>query len=130
MATPESIVVSLEKAKELKAHGWPQADEFSWKVQKWGDYPEEPVLHWNKSGEAGGEDLMLGERYDYFPAPSAEEILRRCPQFIVEIMHGGDGTNFVTILDAERKPRYAAADVTLANALAETWCYLKENNLC
>lgn len=131
--TPESIVVSLEHAKALKKAGWPQAaGMIVWHIHQ----PERKTdeesfsFHWRSS-------LNLENLWDWFAAPTAEEILRRLPhakkdsedQRIERDLHtlketDGSWTVFFVGDDSQ-----VFNDPSLANAAAAMFVFLKENNL-
>ncbi len=126
--TPESITVSLEWAKKLKEAGWPQ--------------DEQTVNHWRRKGEiysVGGFTTWC------LAAPTAEEILRRLPDYIgteyvlVTVRDHPENkwsVNYIRISekgvnyhpDHEFRARPCDGD-SLANAAAAMWCYLAENKL-
>lgn len=144
MSTPESIVVSLEWAKKLKDAGWPQ-----------GNYAEDVRSHFYWYNTIDGlnnwkiislEDIRgLISKFE-IAAPTAEELLRRLPEYFDDAeMRDGiykrfwlvaqkDGNWTVCYSDGHCQikkgigPMRITGD-TLANAAASMWIFLKENNL-
>lgn len=143
----ESIVVSLDMAKLLSAEGWPQKDVFEWYYQGIG---EDRIRTTPDIGQ-----LQTSEFHLSCSAPTAEEIIVKLPSYIEfpdtkvwsprgrESERNKDEDFWLTIrrdesiyhkmvvtysnekLDAP----FWFFDVSLANAAAEMWCYLSENNL-
>jgi len=101
MNNPESITVSPETAKKLRAAGYNGDTVFVRQVSK----------------------------DEYYVVPTAEEILRELPRTIKQcgllINRNRDGKYEVAYM-AGHKPKRAD---TLVEALAQMWLYLSENNL-
>lgn len=133
-SSPESIVVSLDLAKQLKEAGWPQEDS---------------VLYWNADithGEAVRVSLGIKRKSMYeenIAAPTCEEVLRRLPPALelegkcctidctkeIHISGGIDkGKWLVGYEDCVDYSYYQIAD-TLVNAAAQMWLYLQSHNL-
>jgi len=132
------ITVSLETAKSLRDAGWKQDNaDFDWVIssQSYG-------------GESYGEEVLRARKissgrprkHSTLPtsAPTAEQILRELPQtmdgYRLTIYPIWDvGAWCVTYLAPDHTPHEALeidyVDKSLANAAAEMWIYLKENNL-
>lgn len=119
MSNPESITVSLEWAKKLKAAGWPT---------------NEGIFRWLIS--EGISQLSTGyivaindDRYSYdstdLPAPTVEEILRRLP--CAKLFSSGKG-QYAAVLEGQNTHN-AILEESAADAAAAMWLYLKENNL-
>lgn len=146
MSKPESIAVSLEMAKKLKAAGWPQEDSvFHWQWHEDdGEWPSfSAPSEWScYQMEASLDDYDDG---DCFAAPSAEEILRRLPE---KFTHGepyclyaaitfrghtlGNGwyVGYRNFAEGKAHPEIDGQDAdTLANAMAKMYCYLADNKL-
>jgi hypothetical protein len=142
MNTPESITVDLEHAKKLKAAGWPQEDSvMCWCVCK----PETDCFVWKRSGTEHKTD---------FAAPTAEEILRRLPDYIVIPVNAphkhehrflkinkdstgmGNGyQDFFYVLGYGPvdhgfiPPEWSCSDRSIANAASAMYCYLAAHKL-
>ncbi len=155
---PESITVSLEMAKKLQESGWmANPTIFSWGKTMEGEWTIlKPGTEWFLTGfEHYCEGIMEGkpiELKDHLAAPTAEEILRELPPHRIDAKKNGDVVGYdlyckqcfgVDAMEGRWKvwyfrfrdgcelaplgmPQYAD---TLANAAAEMWIYLKENNL-
>jgi len=86
--TPESIVVSLALARQLKEEGWPQRNPNPiaiWKLSKMTDGTR---IEWGMQFSITGEPLkdgnvdLLSRWYDdgnWFAAPTAAEVIRKIP---------------------------------------------------
>jgi hypothetical protein len=137
VSTAESIVVSLERAKELRDAGWPQSSKGS--VYAW----REDVAGWGIAQMYQDENV---EWEGHISAPTAEEILRRLPLSIERAKDGNVRVGFLCVRPVATggwaviyRRRTGAtgrstkiADVcadTLANAAAAMYVYLAENNL-
>ena len=139
MTTPESIVTSLDWSRKLKGAGFNP-----WPLHEWFVGPVGPPLVI--------ESQYNGDTRSY-PAPTAEEILRRLPPFIIDGKRNGDTVTYdlhvqaVSGMEAmsgakwklwyfrvrdgiELAPlgNYSYAD-SLANAAAAMYCYLAEQKL-
>lgn len=145
MTTPESITVSLEMAKKLKASGWPQKDYFLCSCCCFAQVEfiePEPDTGWWRCSECWLED-------DGISCPTADEILRRLPGIIltmespcvleahfyptlapphVTVGYMAAGLNETGWRTWKGKMLCEEAD-TLANAAAAMTCYLADNNL-
>lgn len=142
---PEQNVTSLEWSKKLKEAGWPQEDSvFRWAIQKWGDYHVEPFVEYALVGEMWNPITQEPHHktHTLIAAPTAEEILRRLPDciepdfriFVDRRLPSKKWTvNYRTPIDAliprKAKTMHEETSVTLANAAAAMWIYLKENSL-
>lgn len=138
MTSPESLVVSLEMAKRLKEAGWKDGCYFWWRE---GGSAIDPmvVLCSQKNGTwIPGRPYMTSVKF--FPAPTAEEILRRLPRFLPWKDNSDNMSSlFVNVFQSTYRVGYSPQwtnDVwsspdaeTLADAAAGCWLYLKENNL-
>jgi hypothetical protein len=135
MATPESITVSLDWAKELREAGWPQQESslYTW-VQKGKDEED-----WSESFLELSSICWRLVRVDTFhpdflcAAPTAEEILRRLPPLIINsnVPYHLDPTKklYMVSYDDENLTGKVEHGDSLANAAAATYCYLAECNL-
>lgn len=138
----ESIVVSLDMAKQLAKAGWPQEESYlAWFTMQNGKTSE---VHRNV-----GNLLPID-----FAAPTAEEILRRLPGYVLDkgITYGlrveklnplqifdrtGENQEYMWKMDYYRirdnielcPPSPPVTGTNLANAAAAMWCYLSENDL-
>ncbi len=113
--TPESKVVSLETAKRLKDAGFPQDTERAWR--DW-----EPKCYLTKFTHGHEEKFMIA-------APDAQEIGKLTPKtlggnflfqlrvvgWVIRVGNGEVVQEFINANEAE--------------ARAEAWLWLKENNL-
>lgn len=136
MTTPstssaESIVVSLELAKQLKKAGYPQkfsVGNFGYCVHTctgihgWTDWSAGEKGLYDGSGEYGIDD----DTNYFIVAPSAEEILRRLPFGYWHIEQEKNGGADFVVVDNLTNRFYGE---TLADAAARCYCYLAENNL-
>lgn len=125
VAGPESIVTSLHWSRQLLDAGeWPQLyAEFYW-VKREGEWI---VLH---------KSSVHFENDEFVPARTAEEILRRLPNWLVQegqinITKMADGgCNIHYGLGPVRKDGVPSiVQDTLTNATADMYCYLAENGL-
>lgn len=135
MTQPHDITVSLEWAKKLKEAGWPQGGtEFFWMTDSIGVVD----LIWDKDHKGNWNDF-------FFAAPTAEEILRRLPDYLgteyvlVTVRDHPENewaVNYIAISeggveyhpDHRNRVRPIQAD-TLANAAAAMYCYLADHKL-
>ncbi|CAN5475199.1 hypothetical protein BH11PLA2_BH11PLA2_29810 [soil metagenome] len=130
MTTPESITVSLDWAKKLKDAGWPQ---------------ENGLHYWH--GWEGDKNTFLRATdgrvgtinafHQMFAAPTAEEILRRLPEYLTDgelryylnlfpawvIRYSYPDDEMGSIIKCHNR------DSSLANAAAAMWCNLAEQKL-
>lgn len=135
MTTHESLVVTLDLARKLKEAGWPQTESFfRWFHRDYlaGD-GERTVKDyvWVESRSYPNDELIAA-------APTAEEILRRLPQSI-EIGRRSGRLEMAPMWDKGYRVCYVSDtwlatspvqyEVTLTNALASMWLYLKEHDL-
>jgi len=125
----ESIVVSLELAKELKEAGWPQNESVFCVDTKGG---LGVVLR--DATQMGESQVIWNERF--IAAPTAEEFLRNLPDKIADDVM--TGTKSLLQIQAREKRKgwhifyfddSGAMGSTLANAAAIMWLHLKCNNL-
>lgn len=140
---PELIVTSLEWSKKLKEAGWPTNYEaaFFW------------AIHSDKANVIPASFLPMSATSDgeYIAAPTSEEILRRLPERVHTKSTGGESVDYLRIMKTpegdlwrvfykndhrhgsasrrRKKTRFSFESTSLANASAEMWCYLSENNL-
>jgi hypothetical protein len=88
--TPESLVVSLELARQLKEAGWPQNDSYLYRREM----KYRGGKRWNRAIRSAEEKKYSEnnpppnpaaiEEENYCAAPTAEEILRRLPHVNIE----------------------------------------------
>lgn len=125
MISPESIVVSLDWAKKLKAADWPQ---------------ERSVMIWCGC-KPGRDSFVWQRRNDTFceldlAAPTAEEILRQLPRDIPNETGRTDGSLRIykgaqwelCYASSTRSWAWQKAPV-LAHAAAAMYCHLVERHL-
>lgn len=129
MSTPEPIVVSLEKARELEQAGWPQKGEshFYWSTAKDHEpYLEAPPIDWDYQ-ERHSRRPEHGDAH--YAAPTAEEILRRLPTVQIEMAVVGGVIKYIRVADCESHTMFVSAcDNSLVEALAEIYCRIAEKN--
>lgn len=127
----KDIVVSLEWAKKLEEAGWPQyhGEVFGWFEDMNGKMTVHEVDNFSED--------------DHVAAPTAEEILRELPDsfardqlrydLTIRTAGGTSGKMFYVSYkhwhDQLKTVHRQGEDHSLANAAAELWIYLKENNL-
>ena len=131
---PSTITVSLEWGKKLKEAGW----KLEWSSHR---IYIEPQLD---CGERRSVlPVYVGNCNDHYPAPTAEEILRRLPPSVqveddsmhLDIMDDRDWIEDTSwdigysSRDTERPPLHVRDKESLANACASMYCYLSDNKL-
>lgn len=151
MNNPESIVVSLDLAKQLKEAGWSQHE-----MKVCTDGKERPCantsFYWSETSKGNWMivDSLKGTIAEDIAAPTAEEILRRLPQsirsvglnlsakkgereYVLHIVKTNTTRWRLIYWDSDGLPWVAPSadfiDESLANASAQMWLYLKKNNL-
>ena len=118
------LVVSLQTAMQLRAHGFSQETYFC--------YTKDFV---NREYFVSPSHTAFAFDDEWYAAPMAEEILNQIKidetnitlpndinetyLLVVDLWENGNRTNFT----------YQTMQSTLAEAAGETWLYLKENNL-
>lgn len=142
--------ISLEKAKELKAAGFPQdiPDAYGDEQSKWWCQYEgqEPRELWCQSDEFN-DDGTHGEEHEckvLYKSPSAEEILQKLPKeitigrtkYILQIFwYTEDGCPCVRYVSDigtdfwDEYPEYGVTRETLTEALSDMYIYLSQHNL-
>jgi hypothetical protein len=101
--------ISLGLAKQLKEAGWKKETEFWWCDAATTSIFTTPThLH------------LMNCIANHYPAPLATEILEELP-IVCSIFCDG-----IYTIDAEN---YKTVDLSLPNALAKMWLYLKKENL-
>lgn len=128
MTNASKITVSLEWAKRLAKAGWRQETAFVWWYTEAmsTDVKYFPDVDWEKRENKLQlfEKRMIDSGRHTF-APTAEEILRRLPDFKLQrIVH----TWVIQIIFDPLHGRTETSE-SLANAAAAMYCYLSENNL-
>jgi hypothetical protein len=136
--TPSSITVDLEHAKLLKEAGWPQETTKMayWSINEEGDgaIVRTDMEHyfgekyWNSLGESLDDQILFAD------APTAEDILRRLPNCIVEnsvpfALTCIKGINDEWLVGYPESHPDLFPGNTLANAAAAMYCYLAEHHL-
>lgn len=142
---PEEIVVSLEWAKKLKEAGWKQDDVLVFT----GIQPVKKTDEERFETPSFRSRWKLENLWDWVSAPTAEEILRRLPRKIAPmsltemdertIKGNIPDLRFQILMDGpDWKIEYSSPHLesaewqygeTLANAAANMFIYLSENNL-
>lgn len=146
MTNPEQITTSLEVSKRLREAGWGKTTHNWWMV---GEKTILQNIHC---------DPLYPYNVEWYPAPTAEEILGELPKYIdkgrLSIFSPTDtephgswhisycerfenysdvacGMNLVRKRRGKSKHEYCLSESSpsLANASAELWIYLKENKL-
>lgn len=117
--TLESIVTSLEISKKLDAAGYPQKESINYWCFL--NTEEEPIVVGLKR-----------PKDDEIAAPTAEEILRRLPGKItgplyLDVQFKGEPRKW-RVAFCGSQSIYLELEDSLANAAAQMWIYLKENN--
>ena len=148
--TPESLVVSLDLARQLKEAGWEQEESIFWLF--WSDTHDEGWIEYGSihSFDSGAKSMY--KRGAVFAAPTAEEILRRLPKHLNAFGQHGRLTVQFGLSQSQWQPcvgyihhksnnwifqgdnyqdgmMYFVDTDSLANAAAQMWLYLKKNNL-
>lgn len=140
MTTPASIVVSLEMAKALARAGWDQKKSHFWFSSS---YNREKGRHHCVISSRG--ELTKRNRYiarENFAAPTAEELLRKLPVSLSEcrdddliILRNAIITEWCIAYERRKSGHlhgkfiYDTRNLSLADAAASMWVYLKEHNL-
>jgi len=131
MTQPDDITVSLEMARKLKEVGWPMSysDIFAWWEDSEGNAKVERTSNLALTATSNGL---------CFPAPSAEEILRRLPGNLKLVGYDAylqfmilPGTKWLLTYMGKTEPtgQTMMKHDTLANAAAACWIYLANNGL-
>jgi hypothetical protein len=130
---PESIVTSLEMSKKLKEAGFPQdiPEEYGDEQSRWWcQYDDdEPTLLWCQTDEFN-DDGTHGEDHEcelLYKAPFAEEILRSLGTCMIRFGHKQEG--LITFEVQTPAHMFVSNETSLADALAEFYCYASRNNL-
>lgn len=135
--------VSLELAKQLKEAGYPQEGYFFWWVNVT-DKSQNPILA-HFQGTQSNEDYLNEheDKYEFFAAPTADEILDRLPKkitvsemdYFLDVYHEEDVLDeWVVAYNYIRhnlgfKSHHREMEETIADAAAKMWLYLKKEKL-
>ena len=147
----EKHCVSLELANQLKKAGWKKETKFYWVKEKTNEC--ESLNAFDLMIKVGEEFIPVTietvyenfevKRCDYFSAPLATEILEELPSIIereiTEINTFGVGTLYIARMvkgtyvveycDGDMNVIKEFGDLSLPNALAKMWIYLKKEGL-
>lgn len=130
-STPQALVVSLEKAKELLDAGWPQGTSHFVCSTTSDGYSNYSVCERLKPDHPNYESPY----YLTWDAPTASEILERLPrvlhdEFLLQItLHSDIWCIGYWNGNEEAVIKYHQFGDTLADAASDMWIYLKQNNL-
>ena len=130
---PESITTSLKWAKKLRDAGWEHETAISYAHDGRGWLQIYPGKEWYIKGNrhmcAG---IFAGEPTEFtevIPSPTAEEILRELPYGIQIFRSKAENGEFRVDFRGEDGYHSVSQMLSLVNAAAAMWIYLKENDL-